>query len=226
MNDRLKLVIFDVDGTLVEGEQHIVTAMAQAFAAHGLPQPAPADVRAVIGLSVEIAVSRLSPGLDEGTCAAIGRAYREAYRDIRLSMGAAEMSPLFPGIRAVLDGLAADPWTLLAIATGKSRRGLDALIEGHGLTGLFISTQTADEHPSKPHPAMIAACLSDAGAEAGDAVMIGDTSYDMEMARAAGVRSLGVTWGAHAADRLAADALVHRVEDLPGAIGALLGEPA
>ncbi|MDF0596344.1 HAD-IA family hydrolase [Psychromarinibacter halotolerans] len=226
MTDRLKLVIFDVDGTLVEGESHIVDAMQQAFAAHDLSRPASADVRAVIGLSVETAVARLSPDLDPATCAAVGRSYRTAFRDIRLSMGAARMNPLFPGIREVLDELAADPWTLLAVATGKSRRGLDALIEGHGLTGLFISTQTADDHPSKPDPSMIAACLADAGAEARDAVMIGDTSYDMEMARAAGVRSIGVTWGAHAADRLAADALAHRVEDLPGAIGSLLGEPA
>jgi phosphoglycolate phosphatase len=109
--------------------------------------------------------------------------------------------PLYEGISGLLDRLDAAGW-LLAVATGKSDRGLAAVLDHHGIRHRFVSLQTADRHPSKPHPSMIEAALAETGAARGHAVMIGDTSFDMAMARAAGVRPLGVAWGYHPAEDL------------------------
>ena len=114
---------------------------------------------------------------------------------------------------------------LLGIATGKSRRGLRAVLEGHGLAGRFVTTQTADDHPSKPHPAMLEACLADTGLDPDDAVMVGDTEYDMEMARAAGMPGVAVSWGYHGPDRLgAATHRIDRIDALPGLLDTIWGE--
>ena len=146
-------------------------------------------------------------------------AYKGAYMHLRAEVGAAVSSPLYPGIRAVLDGLQADPHTLLGVATGKSRLGLDKLIEGHGLQGIFLTQQVADFHPSKPHPSMILQAMSELGVTPEQTVMIGDTSFDMEMAQAAGVSALGVSWGYHPVTRLtAADTIVDAVAGIPAAL--------
>ena len=124
--------------------------------------------------------------------------------------------PLFPGIRELLDTLRAGGWDL-GVATGKSQRGLEHCLATHGLTGHFVTLQTADFHPSKPHPAMLEAALAEAFASAQDAVMIGDTSYDMLMAQAAGVRAIGVAWGYHPSEELlaaGAEAVAQSPEDL------------
>jgi phosphoglycolate phosphatase len=134
----------------------------------------------------------------------------------------AQGSPLFPGALDVLMTLNADPETLLAVATGKSMRGLNGLIDSHGLEGVFVSRQVADHHPSKPHPSMIHACLSETGVAPEHAVMIGDTSFDMDMARAAGVSTIGVSWGYHAVHKLDADVVVDHFADLPRAIDQLV----
>ena len=218
---RLRLVVFDVDGTLVDSEGDIFTAMQAAFESIGNTPPSRAEVRSVIGLSLDIAFLRLSSShithLD-----ALVAGYKAAYMALREAKGSAASSPLFPGARAALDALRADPGTLLAVATGKSRRGLDKLIEGHGLHGVFTSLQTADHHPSKPHPAMLHAILRETGADPADAVMVGDTSYDTEMARAAGMASIGVRWGYHPPEALSADALIADFAALPGAVESVL----
>jgi len=131
--------------------------------------------------------------------------------------------PLAPGARAALDRLRADPFTLLGVATGTSRRRLDALFAAQGLAGVFDTTQTSDHHPSKPHPAMVLACLSETGVAARRAVMVGDTRSDMEMARAAGVRGIGVGWGRPAPDTLTADAMIGAFAELDAAVDALIG---
>jgi phosphoglycolate phosphatase len=115
-------------------------------------------------------------------------------------------------MRDVLNALRSQDWTLLGVATGKSKRGLDKLIEGHSLNGYFVTQQVADFHPSKPHPSMVLAALSDTGVDPDDAVIIGDTAFDIEMGRAAGIRTIGVNWGYHSVDRLAA---AHRTVDHP-----------
>lgn len=129
---------------------------------------------------------------------------------IRAQSDAAVSSPLYPGALQALTDLGSAPEVLLGVATGKSKRGLDKLIETHGLEGVFVTQQVADFHPSKPHPSMLHAAMSETGASPENTVMIGDTSYDMDMARAAGVRAIGVNWGYH--DRKALTG-AHRIID-------------
>jgi len=218
----LRLVIFDVDGTLVDSQNMIVAAMEVAFEAATLPLPDRTALLSIVGMSLPEAMLRLVPGASDVVVGTLVDGYRSAYFRLRQTLGSAESSPLFDGMAEVLRGLAAEPWTLLAVATGKSRRGLDKLIEGHGWQGLFVSGQTADDHPSKPNPAMIEQILRDTGVAADRAVMIGDTSFDMDMARAAGVRSIAVTWGYHSRAALDADLYATTPAELTAAIDTLL----
>ena len=217
-----RLVIFDVDGTLVDSQAEIMAAMTVAFAALGLPLPPRAAVLAIVGLSLPQAFAVLVPDAGPGVHADLTAAYKAAYNDRRTRMGAAAGGPLFEGALAVLDLLSATPDLSLAVATGKSRRGVDAVLSGHGLQGRFRSVQVADDHPSKPHPSMIRAALAETGVPADRAVMVGDTTFDMEMAAAAGVARIGVSWGYHPAESLRADALIHHFADLPAAIDSLI----
>jgi phosphoglycolate phosphatase len=218
----LRLVIFDVDGTLVDSQTDILAAMTHAFESQAMAVPSPAQVLSIVGLSLDVAIARLVPTVAPANLSRLVAAYKDAYMDMRIRVGAAEGSPLYPGARAVLDRLAGEPHTLLAVATGKSKRGLDKLIEAHDLKGMFVSLQVADFHPSKPHPAMVLAALAETGVAASRAVMVGDTTFDMEMGRAAGVGTIGVAWGYHPAADLNADVLVDSYAALPGAIDRLL----
>lgn len=196
-----RLAVFDCDGTLVDGQADICAAMAVAFGEAGLPAPDLAAVRRAVGLSLPMAVRRLLPETDGAVQARVIEAYKRAFQAARHEGRLGE--PLFDGIREALDGLRARGW-LLGVATGKSDRGLAFCLAGHGLDGHFVTLQTADRHPSKPHPAMLEAALDEAMVASGDAVMIGDTAYDMAMAVEAGVRAIGVNWGYHAAAELMA----------------------
>lgn len=216
-----RLVIFDVDGTLVDSQGDIVASMHHAFAEFGAPAPARAAIVGIIGLSLNVAMARLAPDLDARSHDALVEAYKRSYMSLRAQAGAAQSSPLFPGTRAMLDDIAARDDLLLGVATGKSRRGLDKLIDGHGLHGLFVTQQVADHHPSKPHPAMLHAALDEAGVNARDAVMIGDTTFDMDMARAAGIRAVGVSWGYHPVADLQCDHLLNSWADLPACLSRL-----
>ena len=202
MSAGLRLVIFDVDGTLVDSQADILAAMQTAFASLKAPLPARADVLGGVGLSLDVLMQRLLPDGDAADHAHLVEAYKQAYVDLRAQAGAATSSPLYPGARAVLEQLHAIPDVILGVATGKSKRGLDLLIEGHGLQGVFATQQVADFHPSKPHPSMILAAMQEIGVDAQDTVMVGDTSFDMSMAAAAGVTGIGVEWGYHAATAL------------------------
>jgi phosphoglycolate phosphatase len=196
-----KLAVFDCDGTLIDGQASICHAMEAAFAEVALPAPDKHQIRRMVGLSLPQAVRKLVPDIDEDMQRDIVDAYKRAFRAQR---EAGELSqPLFDGIAEVLDALHGAGW-LLAVATGMSRRGLDHCLATHGLTRHFVSLQTADDNPSKPHPAMLEAALFEADAEAAQAVMIGDTVYDIQMARDAGVRAIGVDWGYHAPEELTA----------------------
>jgi phosphoglycolate phosphatase len=190
----VRLAVFDCDGTLVDGQAAVCDAMDAAFAAHGLPAPDRHLVRRSVGLSLPQAVRALVPEADEALQQGLDQAYRSAFRAAREAGQLVE--PLYAGVRELLDALRDDGW-LLAVATGKSDRGLEHCLATHGLSRHFISLQTADRHPSKPHPAMLDAALFEAGALPASAVMIGDTAYDMVMAVNAGVRALGVDWGYH-----------------------------
>ena len=209
-----RLAIFDCDGTLVDSGATIRAALEQAFAAHGLECP-PRDVtKKVIGLSLMESMAVLVP---DGDHAALTRTYKEAFFAMR---GAGQVDePLFDGIAELLDALEADGW-LLGVATGKSDRGLRHCLEGHGLTGRFVSLQTADRNPSKPHPAMALAAMAEAGASPDRTIFIGDTGWDMGCARNAGVGAIGAAWGYHDVEELLAEG-AHAVAAAPGEVMAL-----
>lgn len=217
----LRLVIFDVDGTLVDSQSHIAAAMAAAFEAEGLAPPALSEILGVVGLSLPVALARLVPDLPEESRARMVETYRARFFALRVGDAA---SPLYPGACEALAALTGVETQLLGIATGKSRRGLDHILMAHGLGQHFVTLQVADHHPSKPHPSMVLAALAETGVARENAVMIGDTEFDIEMGRAAGVRTLGVSWGYHPPARLAAaDAVVDAFDALPAAVGALWG---
>lgn len=217
MTGHPRLVVFDVDGTLIDSQNHIFTAMQQAFGAGTHSLPPREAVLSIVGLSLPEAVARLVPDLPADARADIVAAYKESFGALR----ADAPSPLFPGAAEVLASLRAQPDTRLGVATGKSRRGLDHVLAAHGLSGHFVTAQVADDHPSKPHPAMLIAALAETGTEARNAVMIGDTTFDIEMGRAAGVATIGVGWGYHPAEALRAAGAGQVIDDFAALMPAL-----
>ena len=217
-----RLAVFDCDGTLVDGQADICAAMDHAFAAHGLVPPPGHETRRIVGLSLPEAMRRLHPHGDDADHSQLCGHFKTAFQARRAAGHVAE--PLYEGIAALLDGLRADGW-LLGVATGKSDRGLAHCLATHGLAGHFVTLQTADRHPSKPHPAMLEAALAAAGAKREDCAMIGDTAYDIAMGKAAGTRAIGVAWGYHAASELAA-AGAEAVAASPADLAAILEGPA
>lgn len=189
-----RLAIFDCDGTLVDSQADICAAMDGAFLAAGLPPPDRNATRRIVGLSLPEAMRRLHTEGSSEDHVLLAQLYRDAFRTRRAAGQVAE--PLYEGIAGLIEDLASAGW-LLGVATGKSDRGLIHCLETHGLTGHFVTLQTADRHPSKPHPSMVEACLAATGARASETAMIGDTSFDMAMAVNAGVRAIGVDWGYH-----------------------------
>jgi len=197
-----RLIVFDVDGTLVDSQHGIVAAMTHAFEAARLAPPPAEAVRRVVGLSLGEAVARLLPAhAGPELLARVDAAFREHYVALRGRPDYHE--PLFPGAREAL--LALDrPEVCLGIATGKSRKGLTVTLERHGLAGHFVTLQTADHGPGKPHPRMLRDAMAEVGAAPAETILIGDTVYDMEMAGNAGTAAIGVGWGYHDARELTA----------------------
>lgn len=212
-----KLAVFDCDGTLVDSGGTIYRALSETFDRHGLTLPPPRESRKVIGLSLTEAMAALVPDADH---LQLAETYKSCFHAARQS-GMVE-EPLFDGILELLDDLEADGW-LLAVATGKSDRGLRHCLESHGLHARFVSLQTADRHPSKPHPSMVEQAMADAGAEPGRTVVVGDTSYDMAMAVAAGATAIGVGWGYHHSSELEA-AGAYAVAEEPAEVAAYAKE--
>lgn len=211
-----RLAVFDCDGTLVDSQANICRAMAEAFRLSGLEPPPDTATRRIVGLSLVEAMRALLPDGDAAAHKRLARDYKNAFRALRAD-GALDPEPLFPGVAEVLDRLRAQGWAL-GVATGKSDRGLAHVLEAHGVADRFTTLQTADRHPSKPDPAMLLAAMDEAGATAQGTAMIGDTSFDMAMARAAGARAVGVAWGYHPPSELAAagaDLIATDARDLP-----------
>lgn len=207
----MRLAVFDCDGTLVDSSANIVRAMDATFAAFALPAPEPQAVRRVVGLSLLEAMRALLPDGDSDLHARMAEDYRHVFQRLRADRRL-DPEPMFDGVRELLDSLASAGW-LLGVATGKSDRGLALCLDHHGIADRFVTLHTADRHPSKPNPAMLLACLADAGVGAGEAVIIGDTVFDIGMGVAAGVRPLGVDWGYHAAAELRAAGAVAVARD-------------
>ena len=215
----LRLVVFDVDGTLVDSRAHILAAMDAAWAGIGRAVPPRAAVLGIVGLSLPRAMEVLGPDLPAAERAALVAGYRAAFR--RLAGEVAALSPLYPGVAEVLAAMRAAPEPLIGLATGKSRSALALVLEAHGLAGAFANVQVADDHPSKPSPAMLLAALAGTGVAPGDAVMVGDSVHDMEMARSAGVPALGVGRGCHRPEALRAAGAVAVLGDIAALAPAL-----
>ena len=214
-----RLFIFDVDGTLVDSQEGIVAAQMRAFADCGLAPPTRERALSIVGLSLHEAFTNLMDG-DPTHAGRLSEAYKAAATLVREDMALDD--PLYPGAEAAVATLARRPGVLLGLATGKSRRGVDRLLWQHAWQATFATLQTADDHPSKPAPAMILRALEETGVAAADAVMIGDTSFDMAMAKAAGVSAIGVAWGYHRRAHLieaGADFIARDFDDLLERLG-------
>lgn len=217
-----RLAIFDCDGTLVDSGATIYRALGETFRQHGLELPSSNITRRVIGLSLTEAMAALLPGMSPQQHAELAQDYKRAFQGMR-SNGEVE-EPLFDGILELLDALEGQGW-LLAVATGKSDRGLAHCLDQHGIHARFVSLQTADRHPSKPHPSMVLQALADADAAPRRSIVVGDTSFDMAMAAAAGTTPVGAGWGYHEAEELIAAGAV-AVAEQPRDILALVEEHA
>ncbi len=209
----------------------IVGAMKSAFQSQGIEAPSSEDVRSVIGLSLDRAIEVLSGNDDPAGKASLCNAYKESF--VALRDDETHSEPLFGGARKFLQELSKRDDMLLGVATGKSRRGVDVLFEREDLHRYFVTIQTADKSPSKPHPDMIERAMTETGVGPDHTFMIGDTSFDMEMARNAEVRALGVAWGYHRIDALVsagAHSIAHSFEELethmPGHAPTRSNEPA
>lgn len=196
----MKLIIFDCDGTIVDSQNGIVEAMDYAFETVGLSPPHRLQTLSVVGLSLPEAFSVLAPQLKVSERLAMADRYKSAFAELRRDPAAAD--PLYPGAKAVIENLAARDDIILGIATGKSRKGVDRLLAREGWESAFTAIHTADEHPSKPHPSMLLTAMVDTGVGPDATVMIGDTTYDIEMSLRAGASALAVTWGYHTRDEL------------------------
>jgi phosphoglycolate phosphatase len=198
--------------------------MEEAFGAERLAPPPREAVVSVVGLSLVTAVARLVPAdCDANLVVRLAEAYKAAFAARRKRPGHNE--PLFPGVGEAIRVLSQRDDVLLGIATGKSRRGVDAVLEREGFSRLFATIQTADTHPSKPDPSMIMAAMAETGAAPRQTLMIGDTTYDIEMALGAGVGAVGVGWGYHPAAALrkaGAHVLVETGHELHPALDGLL----
>lgn len=215
----VKLAVFDCDGTLIDSQVNILRAMRQSFANHRLDPPQDHAIRRIVGLSLVESMQMLLPDADAALHASLALDYKHAFQRLRADKRL-DPEPLYPGVVDGLAELAARGWRL-GVATGKSDRGLAFALAHHGIADRFVTLQTADRHPSKPHPAMLRAALAEAGAVPAHSAIIGDTVFDIAMGVTAGVRAIGVDWGYHDAAELLEAGAVTVAADFPAVIAAL-----
>ncbi len=215
----VKLAVFDCDGTLIDSQVNIIRAMASSFERHGLVPPDDHETRRIVGLSLVEAMQALLPDAEQALHESLAADYKLAFQRLRAAANF-DPEPLYPGVAEGLAELTQRGW-LLGVATGKSDRGLALALAHHDLAGHFVTLQTADRHPSKPHPSMLYKAIAEAGAEASNASIIGDTVFDMAMGSNAGVRAIGVDWGYHEPSELLAAGAVTVAGDFAAVIAAL-----
>ncbi|TBZ20307.1 HAD-IA family hydrolase [Rhizobium leguminosarum] len=212
----MKLALFDCDGTLVDSAALIHETMRRTFDKFGKPEPRFEVTKAIIGLSLDIAIARMQgrPHVEQEDIDMTAH-YKSLFSIVRQDLDYKE--PLFPGIREMIDALTGREDLLIGAVTGKSRRGLKVVMETHGFDKHFIVARNADDCPSKPHPAMVTECCDETGMNATDTIVIGDAVYDMQMAKAAGAKAIGVAWGYASVDELianGADAIAYHPNEI------------
>lgn len=210
-DSKLKLIIFDCDGTMVDGQHMIISSMKEASKKCNVPYPGDESVRRIVGLSLLEAISRVYPTLSNNDHDLIRNEFVNHFQYLR-SLDQ-QHEPLYEGVKETIN-LLNDMGILLGVATGKSSRGLANTLKNHGLEKHFVTLNTADDGPGKPHPSMINVALSDTGVLKQNAYMIGDTTYDMQMAALAGVHSIGVTWGYHSRQELVTSGANHIIDHI------------
>jgi phosphoglycolate phosphatase len=223
----MDLIIFDLDGTLINSEAIILGTQVEAFRRCGRVHPGREAGLGIVGLTLDIAMARLA-GLDEPDDV-LTETYREVFNAMRLQAATDPLldEPLYPGVAETLRGLKRRAGLKLGIATGKSRKGAEFAVERHGWQGLFDTVQSADDAPSKPHPGMILRAMAETGAAPERTAMVGDSSFDIEMAVAAGVTPVAVSWGFQPVANLVSLGARHVLKDfaeLPATLG--LAQPA
>jgi phosphoglycolate phosphatase len=206
----LKLVVWDVDGTLVDSRQSIFDTSVAVYGRLSLPIPTYDQVRQIVGLGLREAFEVLSPELPAAEIERVTQTFREEFQTLRRDPGFIE--PLYDGAAETLDRLRAEGWKI-AMATGKSRAGVETVLRLHGWADLFDSTHCADDGPGKPHPAMLLEAMKALRVPPERTIMVGDTAHDMRMARAASVYAQGVTWGFHTASEIREGGADHVAED-------------
>lgn len=220
----MRLIMFDMDGTLIDTHALIHEHMGSAFVGAGLAAPTAEDSRRIIGLSLPVAIGRLVKSDDPALIDGLVESYKGHYRASLAD--ASDREPLYPGAWEALERLRAEADTVLGIATGKGLAGVTRILALHGLSGHFTTLQTPDHNPSKPHPGMLLSAMRETGAKPEETVMVGDTTFDMELGKAAGVATIGVAWGYHDPSELVeagADALIGAYDELDDAINRVLG---
>ena len=224
MTDSLvKLAVLDCDGTIVDSKAAIVKSMTAAFEVVGISTPKPQDIIRIVGLNLIDAMSVLLAGERPDLVQPLIKAYKEIAAKNRVD--GHWQDPLYPYASEVIQFLDSTGW-LLGVATGKSKRGLNAVFDTHNIGHYFVTTQTSDFGPGKPAPDMLYRAMDETGAGPDNTVMIGDTTFDMEMAESAGIKAIGVSWGYHTEKELR-DAGAHVIVDeywqLPQALTAIVG---
>jgi phosphoglycolate phosphatase len=189
----MKLAIFDVDGTLMDSQAMIIASLTAAFTTEQLPLPSRPELLGIVGLSLVKAMAALRPDDEKTRHERLAEAYKEAFWSYRANRSFPELP--FDGAFDTLRRLRARGDVLIGIATGKAQRGVRHIIDQFGLDGVFATIQTSDDAPSKPHPDMILQAMREVGVDREDTVMIGDAVFDIEMAHAAGVKPIAVSWG-------------------------------
>lgn len=217
------LVVFDMDGTLIDTEALITEHMAATFLSVGLAAPTPEKSRRVIGLSLPLAMARLAETDDGVLIDQLVESYRTHYRAALVTDDSRE--GLFPGALEALQRLKQRDDVLLGIATGKGLNGVHRILGLHSLADYFVTLQTPDHNPSKPHPGMLLSAMRETGVAPERTIMVGDTTFDIEMGVAARCKTIGVTWGYHEPRELiavGASTMIDRFDQIDGAITQLV----
>lgn len=211
----MKLVLFDADGTLIDSQAIIHETMRLTFTRFGYKEPNITATRSIIGLTLDRAIASLLGRELDAEVAAMTQEYKDIY--IELAPRDDMQCFAFTGIPQLIRELASREDFLLGVVTGKSRKGVDCLFKSNGFGDSFIVSRCADDCPSKPHPAMVLECCDELGVRPSDAIVIGDTSFDMQMGVAAGATTIGVNWGYHPRHKMesaGANAIVSNVAEL------------